>query len=356
MQTPSKISRPALLLGSFAFLMGALTIAAPQADARRSRNIPSPTPTASPTPTPTPSPSPTPILTTDNPFAAASFYIDPSSNAAKQASSWRLTRPADALQMDKIAANPQADWFSGWSGDITAAVRTRTQTIASAGALPVLVAYNIPQRDCGGYSAGGVGSPEAYRTWITNFAAGISSNRSVVILEPDALAGMGCLTTTDQQTRLDLLDYAVTTLNTKAGVSVYLDGGHSRWQSAAEMAKRLNGAGVAKARGFSLNVSNFNATSNELAYGDSIAGLVGGKKFIVDTSRNGLGPTLDFQWCNPAGRALGERASASTSRPNADAYFWIKGPGESDGSCNGGPSAGSWWAEYALGLAERAVY
>jgi endoglucanase len=39
-----------------------------------------------------------------------------------------------------------------------------------------------------------------------------------------------------------------------------------------------------------------------------------------------------------------------------DGLLWIKAPGESDGSCNGGPSAGTWWPEYALGLAERAAW
>jgi len=33
----------------------------------------------------------------------------------------------------------------------------------------------------------------------------------------------------------------------------------------------------------------------------------------------------------------------------------IKRPGESDGTCNGGPSAGTFWPEYALGLASRAT-
>jgi endoglucanase len=37
-----------------------------------------------------------------------------------------------------------------------------------------------------------------------------------------------------------------------------------------------------------------------------------------------------------------------------DAYLWIKRPGESDGSCHGGPPAGAWWPDYALGLARRA--
>ncbi|MGW5026607.1 glycoside hydrolase family 6 protein, partial [Streptomyces albidoflavus] len=42
-----------------------------------------------------------------------------------------------------------------------------------------------------------------------------------------------------------------------------------------------------------------------------------------------------------------------TGDPLLDAYLWIKRPGESDGSCRGGPSAGTWWPEYALGLARN---
>ena len=37
-----------------------------------------------------------------------------------------------------------------------------------------------------------------------------------------------------------------------------------------------------------------------------------------------------------------------------DAYLWVKTPGESDGTCNGGPRAGQWWPEYALGLSRTA--
>jgi hypothetical protein len=53
-----------------------------------------------------------------------------------------------------------------------------------------------------------------------------------VILEPDALAGLDCLTQQDRDARLALLNDAVSVLQTKA---VYLDAGHSAWQPAATM-------------------------------------------------------------------------------------------------------------------------
>jgi endoglucanase len=256
--------------------------------------------------------------------------------------------------MDKIAANSEADWFGDWSGDIRAAVNARVSTIAAAGALPVLVAYNIPQRDCGSYSAGGSGSPDAYRTWIRNFAAGIGSRAAAVILEPDAAMLTDCLSSADQATRFSLLADAVSVLSANAGTAVYVDAGNLGWRTPSDVAARLQKSGIAKARGFALNVSNFFTTADTASYGLQVSNLVSSKPFVIDTSRNGLGATGD--WCNPPGRALGARPGSAVPNARVDALLWIKRVGESDGTCNGGPSAGTWWPDYALGLAKRAAW
>jgi endoglucanase len=93
-----------------------------------------------------------------------------------------------------------------------------------------------------------------------------------------------------------------------------------------------------------------------VTYGRSVAAALGGKHFVVDTSRNGLGPAPDGAWCNPPGRALGARPTVATGEPLHDAALWVKHPGESDGACNGGPAAGTWWAQGALDLARLAAY
>jgi len=316
---------------------------------------PTPTPVPAPTATPIPTPTPAPVeQTSSNPLFGVALYVDPESAAKQQADAWRSTRPADAAQLDKIAMRPQADWFGDWSGSVEAAVNSRVGSASAVGAVPVLVAYNIPQRDCSSYSAGGLDTADAYRTWIRSFAKGVGSRRAVVILEPDALGLTGCLSATDQATRFALLKDAVTVLENQPGVSVYLDAGHSFWVSAPEMASRLASAGVAQAQGFALNVSNYRLTSELVAYGKDVSARVGGRHFVLDTSRNGVGPSADGQWCNPPGRALGPAPTTLISDPVVDAFLWIKNPGESDGTCNGGPSAGTFWPEYALGLAGRA--
>lgn len=290
-----------------------------------------------------------------NPFAGAKLFIDPGSNAARQVAEWRTTRPEDAQQLEKIASTPQADWFTGGSGKaFRQQVAARTRQILAAEALPVYVLYNIPRRDCGAYSAGGAENGAAYRRWIDSFATAIGKRKVAVILEPDALPDLDCLSKRGRTTRYALIRYAVDRLARNPLAALYLDAGNSAWQPPSVMAKRLRKAGVAEARGFALNVSNYQTTEASIAYGDQLARLLGRKHYIVDTSRNGLGPWDGPEyWCNPPDRALGARPTVGTASSLADAYLWIKLPGESDGTCNGGPPSGQWWPEYALGLAQR---
>jgi endoglucanase len=256
--------------------------------------------------------------------------------------------------MDRLAAQAQGKWLGGWNANVEADTRAYVDAAKSAGALPVLVAYNIPQRDCGSHSAGGSASGAAYQEWIRAIARGIGANPAAVILEPDAVSGWDCLNAADKATRQKLLADAVAVLKAQPAARVYLDAGHPRWHAADELAARLRNAGINTADGFSLNVSNYITTDENTDFGSKLSSKLGGKHFVIDTSRNGAGPTPDSQWCNPSGRALGQSPTTRTGLANVDAFLWLKTPGESDGACNGGPGAGLWWADYALGLARRA--
>ena len=112
---------------------------------------------------------------------------------------------------------------------------------------------------------------------------------------------------------------------------------------------------LAAADGFAVNVANFYPTDRNAAYGNRLSAALGGKHFVIDTSRSGNGSAGADSWCNPPGRALGEAPTTETGRPGVDAYLWIKNPGESDGQCGRGePPAGQFWLPYALGLAQAA--
>lgn len=291
-----------------------------------------------------------------NPFIGTRLYVWPNSAAQRQVERWRRQRPDDAARINAIASQPQAIWFGDWTRDVRTEVRAIVADAARQKTLPVLVAYNIPHRDCGGHASGGARSAEDYRRWIAALAEGIGDHQAVVVLEPDGTAELQCLDPSRLEQRYELLRSAVQTLEENIGTSVYIDAGNALWIAPDEMANRLMKAGLAAAQGFALNVSNFVADSITREYGERIAELTGAKHFIIDSGRNGRGARADAEWCNPHGRGLGRRPSAVTERGRLDAYLWIKPPGESDGSCNGGPPAGEWWAEYALGLVLRAAH
>lgn len=312
----------------------------------------------------------TPAAPSGNPFAGEQLYVDPGSAARNTVNTWRAQgRTADAQQLEKIAGAPKpvryfAEWTeTGNSNGVAFQVNHYVDQVRATGSLPVIGAYAIIDRDCGSFSGGGFTTAQQYRTWIDGYARGIGDDKVVVILEPDAIAGMGCLTAAQQTERLALLTYAVETIKARPNAHVYIDAGHSNWQTPATTISRLNRAGIAAADGFATNNANFNTTADEIAWGEQVSAGVGGKHFVIDTSRNGLGPytggTHDGDcpnWANPPGRALGAQPTADTGHPLVDAYFWLKTPGASDGDCGPFPAAGAWSPEYALGLSQRAAY
>ena len=260
----------------------------------------------------------------------------------------------------KIAVQSQAQWVGDWV--TTAKARATVGALAAgprrAGSVLPLVVYNLPHRDCGSYSKGGAASPAAYRAWIDQVAAGIGTTKAIVVLEPDALASMHCLPAAAQAERLELMRYAGRRLQAQPGTAVYLDAGNALWKPVDVMVERLAAAGVANVRGFALNVANFDTTENEVRYGRKISAGLGGKPFVVDTSRNGRGALAGtLAWCNPPGRALGERPTTRPGLAGVDALLWVKTIGASDGNCRPGePAAGTYSLTYALGLAERAAW
>ena len=303
---------------------------------------------------------------------------------------------ADAALIRKMIQTPQAVWLTGGTPKaVQQDVRNTVERASDKGTVPVLVAYNVPGRDCAQYSAGGAATGDDYKAWIDAFAAGLGTGRAVVILEPDGLALLPTdCGQPDTYDRTSLIKYAAHALAADPNASVYLDAGHSAWHSVGDMAARLAAAGIADAAGFFLDVSNFRALNYETKFGTWISQCIafannpeeGGWRlghydwcasqyyspfgpvdpndistwhytddwyaanlghaaaathFVIDTSRNGQGPWTpgthpagDAQdWCNPPGRGLGHVPTANTGVPLVDAYLWVKIPGQSDGQC-----------------------
>ncbi|MGV9450338.1 glycoside hydrolase family 6 protein [Streptomyces sp. NPDC003635] len=283
------------------------------------------------------------------------FWVDPDSPAARQIEVWeRAGRTRDAQVLRRIADRPAALWPAGET-DPGPRVRSATAAASAEGRTALFVAYDIPHRDCGQHSAGGAADADAYREWTGKFADALGESKALVVLEPDAIAHMvdGCTPAELHAEREQLLTEAIRRFKRQPNTRVYLDAGNPSWiKEPWKLVEPLRRAGIAEADGFALNVSNFQTTEDTKAYGRQLSKSLGGKHFVIDTSRNGNGP-LPGVWCNPPGRALGTPPTTDTGEPALDAYLWVKRPGESDGTCEGGPAAGRWWPEYALTLARN---
>jgi cellulose 1,4-beta-cellobiosidase len=350
----------------------------------------------------------------DNPFAGASFYVNPGYAARVEAAA--ATAAQDAPRIRKVGASPTALWLSSIALARGASYHLdRARALQDESGKPVVtvfVIYDVPGRDCAAVASGGelsLADGEArYRAeFIDAIAAQFRAHagqRIVALLEPDSLAniatnlGAGSCGAAAPVYRRSIA-YAVRALS-MPHVSLYLDAAHAGWlgwdDGRAKIARIFRevldeAGGVDKIRGFSTNVSNFNTLDDadgkrlepsdpcpdELTYVQKLsasladAGITG-KGFVIDTSRNGRGGIRSKwgAWCNVAGAGLGERPRASPA-PGVDAYYWVKPPGESDGgsdpsspgydpacategSARGAPRAGEWFASYFLQLVQNA--
>jgi endoglucanase len=296
---------------------------------------------------------PKPPKAEGNPFKNMKLWVDPDSLAMLTANRLRKSEPDKAKILDKIAQQPQALWVGDWNKDAKRYVEYIIGKTKADGAAPIFILYNVPGRDCGQHSAGGLKTDAEYKRWIRQVAQGAGQEKVVFILEPDALGLLDkCLSKEQQAERVALIWDAVKVLRQNPNAAVYLDAGHAHWAPAPDMADRLKRAGIEDAHGFALNVSNYVWDAENIKFGHTVSKLVGGAPFILDTSRNGNGQDAKLEWCNPPGRKIGKLPTTETGDPLIHAFLWLKRPGESDGECNGGPKAGAFWLEQALDLAK----
>lgn len=279
---------------------------------------------------------------------SGTLFLDKNSYAASVINSH--SNPNIATLLQPIAKTPSGIWQTSTS-DI-ATFESKIQTARSMREIPIVVLYNIPNIGCGNQ---GAPSLDAYKAWIDERTPVLNDSSAIIIIEPDAVPFFDCLSNAQLQTRIAALNYAVDKM-VSTGSTVYIDAGHSKWVSAAVMAERLRESGVARTRGISVNVSNYQTNESSTVYAQDVLNAIGLPNLgaVIDTSRNGNGPAADLQWCNARGMRLGTPSQLLNNAGVIDAYLWIKVPGESDGTgpnCSNSPVAeGEFWLEYALEL------
>ncbi|MEJ1156018.1 glycoside hydrolase family 6 protein [Microbacterium marmarense] len=253
-----------------------------------------------------------------------------------------------------LADVPTAIWLTPESYPLESVRELTSELLGEAkraDAAATLVIYGLPERDCGQYSAGGL-DPEDYALWTEQIALALADSpevKTIIVLEPDSLAlAPECGNVAE---RIEQLSGATDVLIGE-NVWLYVDGGHSNWLPASEMAAMISQIGSDGVRGFATNVSNYNSLDDEVRYAAELSALLDGAHAVVDTSRSGAEST--GVWCNPPRRLIGE-APATYGDDVVDTNLWVKPPGESDGTCNGGPAAGDWWPAAAVELTRQVV-
>jgi endoglucanase len=254
--------------------------------------------------------------------------------------------------VSKIFNYPYAFWF-GWKQGRKKFTNLdkRVQRLLNRAhpKTPVMVMYNLPDRDLGHHSKGGAVSDDRYYEFLELFARSVGDSKPILIFEPDGLPHITHMEKPDAERRFELMRNGIDIILKNSGAIVYVDVGHSNWLTPAQAGNLINQVALPGVRGFSVNVSNYRSTPESMRWALQVAEHTEYNHFVIDTSRNGNGP-YGNDWCNPPGRALGTPPTTDTGEDLCDAFLWIKVPGESDGTCNGGPKAGTFWPEYAKEL------
>lgn len=351
-----------------------------------------------------------------NPFAGADFYRNP--EYAVKVASTKTSDPAIQAMLDKMKQYPTGLWLDRiealsqlpkWLDDAEA-----QSTKAKRPVVPVIVVYDLPNRDCSAKASSGEldvenGGEARYRSdFIDPIAAELRQHpqlRIAVVLEPDSLPNVVTNTAIEKCGKSALIyqhsvAYAIAELSLP-NVYLYVDAAHAGWLGwtgnrsgfAKVMKEVLDLAGGPdRIRGFATNTSNYNAldgdwglklepstpTPSEYAYVKALAESMAeqgieNKGYLIDTARNGVAEarTKWGNWCNIAKAGIGERPKAAP-RPLLDAYFWVKPPGESDGvadpsatrfdeNCRSpdargdAPEAGQWFPAHLIDMVKAAA-
>ncbi|KAG3006427.1 hypothetical protein PC123_g13108 [Phytophthora cactorum] len=185
-----------------------------------------------------------------------------------------------------------------------------------------IVVYGIPNKDCNaGYSSGGaVSSTADYKAFLSDLTTAVGDRKVLYVVEPDALGLLaedgGC---GSKAGYLENLKVAIKALSANANAELYVDVGYWTLEYEAQRSKVVT-------------------IMKELAASGTLKGSTD-MTCIADTSRNYVAPTTT-DWCNVLAAGIGAPPTSETNVSNLDYFMWIKPPGESDGTCNGGPAAG----------------
>jgi endoglucanase len=213
-----------------------------------------------------------------------------------------------------------------------------------------------------------------YGTWVSSCIAYATVNEAQTPAE--ALAGVATFTGTSTPTGAFAPPAATPTSPPGGCATQYWNGG-APGTGIASLLGAYTGVALSQFGVWSETSStpDLNTSGIDAGYASVLGKTVPATHFIIDTSRNGLGPDSmttygaapDDQpssvtstlasggWCNPPSAGLGLKPTASPgvalssldsylpgNPPLVDAYLWVKTPGQSDGQCDAAGGVRNW--------------
>ena len=243
------------------------------------------------------------VANPDNPLRGARWgvYQGPAEMA------WRPYTRAKGwfkAMLARIALAPKAKWFGSWipDGEIEGKVRDYV-TNAQAGdpdALVQLTFFRVSPWEQEACRRLPTAAEEAsFRRWTEAFARGIGSANAAVVMQPDGPFQM-CAPGGSEALK-DMVGWATRTLEALPRTSVYIEVGSAGWNhlDTDEAVALLRGSGIDVARGFHMNVTHYEGTPRQIAFGAEVVDALAaagypGKHFTVDTAQNGRGFTWQY--------------------------------------------------------------
>jgi endoglucanase len=272
--------------------------------------------------------------------------------------------------LEKIAAQPEANRFSMYSqGGGPGAIYGQVHKIlcsnlaADPGSVPIFTTFFLYQAGYCETRSQILANRPNFERQINEMARGIDRRPAVMLLELDAIGASKCMQQNGGLRYWEQnMSYEINKLAALPHTVVYIEGGYADSNGPGYTARVLNAVGVQKIRGFFTNDTHEDWTINEVHWGQQVSRLTHGAHFIVNTATNGQGPMIPANrvrdgnevLCNPPGRGIGPLPQMSPGFAAADAFLWTAPPGNSSGSCNGGPAAGTFWPAKAVGMAALA--
>lgn len=298
--------------------------------------------------------------TSPDPLTGSKFFVDSESGLGvadlKRLRARKRLREARLLQ--RITTQPETKRFSRFTR--TGGYRSVRQLMCRVpvqhpGSIPLLSLYRLEHEHCGHHNGDSPAEQRAYRSFVDDFARGVGRFPVVIFYEFDSLITTPCLNRRGLATRIAELRYGIKVLSKLPHAVVYLDGGAADALPYRRTASLLNRVGLKSIQGFFLNSTHYDWTRNEIAYGQKVSRLVGGKHFVVSTAVNGRGPlkprarirAIPFSATHPV-------AASACARPRTRAtHSWTPSPGSAIPAV---PAGGATVATFRMGTGTCATH